>query len=75
MLLGVQVNPNGPACPRFTAKNLTPPLSPQKPLTTYDFPSSQILRNETLNVSLTDLKRRLDEAEVKLRRIKDMLKA
>jgi len=73
MLLGVPVNPDGPACPRFTARDLTRPLAQQKPLTTIAIPFSQPSKSTTSEVSLAELKRRLDEAEVKLRKIKNML--
>jgi len=73
MLLGVPVNPDGPACPRFTARDLTRPLAQQKPLTTLAIPFSQPSKSTTSEVSLAELKRRLDEAEVKLRKIKNML--
>ena len=74
MLLGVPVNPDGPACPRFTARDLTPPLAPQqKPLTTSAIPFSQPSKSTKSEASLAELKHRLDEAEVKLRKIKAML--
>jgi len=73
MLLGVPVNPDGPACPRFTARDLTPPLAQQKPLTTSAIPFSQPFKSTKSEVSLAELKHRLDEAEVKLRKIKAML--
>ena len=73
ILLGVPVNPDGPACPRFTARDLTPPLAQQKPLTTIAIPFSQPSKSTTSEASLAELKHRLDEAEVKLRKIKAML--
>ena len=73
-LLGVPVNPNGPACPRFTAKTPTqpttttaemihPPLYLQRP------------RSRNREVDLNELKRRLDKMEDTLREIKAMLKS
>jgi len=56
MVLGVPVNPNGPACPRFTPRN-SMSLAPQG----------------SGEVSLEELKRRIDAAEAKLRIIKSML--
>ena len=74
MLLGVPVNPYGPACPRFTPKDLSPPIAQQKPLTASSIPFSKSSKRTTSEVSLAELKHRLDEAEVKLRKIKAMLK-
>jgi len=73
MLLGVSVNPNGPVCPRFTSRDLTRSLAQQKPLITSVYPILTAFQSTTLKVSLTELKRRLDEAEIKLRKIKAML--
>ena len=73
MLLGVPVNPYGPACPRFTPRDLTTPIAQQKPLTTSSIPFSKPSQRTTSEVSLAELKRRLDEAEVKLKKIKAML--
>ena len=56
MVLGVPVNPNGPACSRFTPRSPMP-LVPQG----------------SGEVSLEELKRRIDAAEAKLRVIKSML--
>ena len=56
MVLGVPVNPNGPACPRFT---------PRSPISLAPQGSGE--------VSLEELKRRIDAAEAKLRIIKSML--
>ena len=74
ILNGIPVNPNGPACPRFIAKNAAPPLLPQQTSVLYPTPSSQILKTETSETSFDDLKRRLDGAEAKIREIKAMLK-
>jgi len=73
ILFGVPVNPDGPACPRFTARDITLSLSQQKPLTTSAIPFSQLSKSTESEVSLVELKHRLDEAEVKLRKIKAML--
>ncbi len=56
MVLGVPVNPNGPACPRFTPRS-----------------SMLVAPQVSGEVSLEDLKRRIDAAEAKLRMIKSML--
>jgi len=56
MVLGVPVNPNGPACPRFTPRNPMP-----------------LATQGSGEVSLEELKRRIDAAEAKLRMIKSML--
>ena len=67
------MNPNGPACPRFTPKNLTLPPMRQKTQNTHGFISTQIIKDTSSEVNLAELKHRLDEAEIKLRKIKDML--
>ena len=72
MLLGVPVNPNGLACPRFVAKNVTSPLL-QQPSVTYVLTSPQTRKTERSEVSLVELKQRLDKAEAKIRKIKTML--
>ena len=63
MLLGVPVNPDGPACPRFIAREPTLFRSQQESLTI----------SAKSEVNFAKLKRRLDMAEVELRRIKAML--
>lgn len=69
ILLGIPVDPNKPACPRFIAKNITPQMS----LAYHDFSSLHNAKNGMPKVSLIDLRNRLDKAEVKLREIKAML--
>jgi len=75
MLLGVPVNPNARACPRFVVRDITSMLPPQKSLGTPHFSSLQIRRSEKSEIYLADLKRRVDVAEIKLRKIKGMLKS
>ena len=60
VLLGVQVNPDGPACPKFTPKDLTLPL--YKPS-----------RGVESGVSVAELRRRLERLEAKLREVRSML--
>lgn len=69
MLHGIPVNPAGAACLRFVARSAsrslilrsTKQLSPPK-------------RNEKMEVDLSDLKRRLDAIESKIKQMKIMLK-
>ncbi len=68
-LLGVPVNPNGPACPRFIAK--TPTMTAT---ITYQPHTLQQLGGVTQEVDLDELKRRLDRMEDALRKIKAMLR-
>jgi len=63
----IPVNPDGPACQRFMARNIE---LLQKPLSM----EPVLIKNERSETDLSDLKRRLDIIELKIQKIKAMLK-
>ena len=69
-LLGIPVNPNGPACPRFTAKTQTVTTT-----ITYQPPYPQQPGGVAQEVDFDELRRRLDRMEETLRKIKAMLES
>jgi len=68
-LHGIPVNPDGAACPRFTNKSATPLMtirSTRQPLLPRE--------KEEMEIDLSDLKRRLDADESRIKEIKEMLR-
>ena len=69
ILYGLSVDPNGAACLRFKAKNTQLMTKPQ-----FGNASSFMRKYENVGIDLSDLKRRLDKIELKIKEIKAMLK-
>lgn len=67
ILHGVPVNPDGPACQRFMARSV-------EPLLTHRSTNPALIKGERLETDLSELKRRLDAIELKIQKIKAMLK-
>lgn len=69
ILYDLSVNPNGAACLRFKAKNTQLMAPPQ-----FGNSSSLMCKYENVRIDLSNLKRRLDTIELKIKEIKAMLK-
>ena len=65
MVLGIPVNPNGPACPMFTPRNN---------VSQYAEGINTISPSRASEANLEDLKHKLEDLDVKLQKIKDMLR-
>jgi len=64
MVLGIPINPNGPACPMFTPRNN---------ISQYAEGINPIFNSGTSETDLEDLKHKIEDLEIKLQKIKDML--
>ena len=65
MVLGIPINPNGPACPMFTPRNN---------ISQYAEGINTISPSRASEINLEDLKHKLEDLDIKLQKIKNMLR-
>jgi len=65
MVLGIPINPNGPACPMFIPRNN---------ISQYAEGINTISPSRASEINLEDLKHKLEDLDIKLQKIKNMLR-